>query len=273
MPRILIAGEDGVKGTVPRGRPAFERVYGAIKNSLTNQGYDVLIEEAATMDTHVQGRQFRKDTELIQIARDIGADVIVIFSVFPRLQKINGLFQIKARVTGRLISVVDNRAFGNFEISPAAYKAITPPFTKTTAHEALGDIAQPFGQEVGDALATKLNSLWAGADSNSAAMGPAVEWTLTFDGFSMDEMLEIEDFLVIFSGYDSLRPCSTCMNTSSLHNYWYKSSLNTAKMKRNMYKVMKELQHKTRIQMASRKIEVKKVTTPKHRRKPSSSDW
>ena len=273
MPRVLIAGEDGVEGTVPRGRPAFERVNSAIRNSLINQGYDVLVEEAATVDTHVQGRKFRKDTELIQIARDMGADILVIYSVFPRPTKTASTYRIKARVSGRLISVADSRALGNFEITPMTYKTVKPPLTKTTAHEALGDIAQPFGREVGDVLAGKLNSLWGDADGNGGGSGPVVEWTLTFDGFTMDEMMDIEDYLVIFTGYDSHRPCSNCVNTNSLHNYWYKSSIDTAKMKRNMYKLMKKLQYNTNIQMGSRKVEIKKLNAPKQRKKSASSEW
>lgn len=272
QPRVIIMGEDAREGTVRRYRPAFTRVKDAIANSMIEQGYDVLSETAQTLDTHAQARVHRADSELIQTAKDVSADVLVIFSIFPRVKKHAANYKIKGRVTGRLISVADGRRMGNFEITPLANKQVPPPLRASTAHEALGDIAQPFGREVGDVLVSKLNNLYGDADGNGGT-GHAVEWTLTFDGFSMDDMMEIEDYLVIFSGYDSHRPCGNCVNTSKRHAYWYKSTIGTAKMKRNMYKLMKKLQYQANIQIADRTVEIKKLNANRQRKKANSSEW
>ncbi|XPV75560.1 MAG: hypothetical protein ACNI27_13070 [Desulfovibrio sp.] len=274
LPRLMVVGEDSDRDSVKRGNRVFVQVQNAMVNSLLEEGFDVRDETALTLDSHEQGKSRRTDGELIQIARDVGVDTLMIFTLYPKAQRDGSVYKVSGRVTGRLLSVNDGSRMGNFEITPMNVTEVPKPKGSpyNAILEALGRQSSVLAREVADVLTRKLARAYDGADGSGSG-GKLAEWTLEFDGFSPSQMLAIEDYLVQFSGYDSYRLCSSCLNTNKHHTFWYRSSIDSTKMRRNMYKLMDKLKHEAVVQFGRNKVSVKRIPPVKQKPKASSSEW
>lgn len=277
LPRVMIVGEDADKDTVPRNSRVFKRVLNAISNEMINLGFDVKDETALTHQTHAQGRTRRNDAELIQIAKDAGIDVLCIFSIYPNAKTNQNSVRVTARVEGRLLSVWDGSRMGNFESEPQQYQLVQRPYSRNDVLEAVGRLSKIIGSDVGAVLADRLDQYHpeGGGDGGGGvgSGGRVIEWTLVFDGFSDDDMLDVEDYITIFTGYESHRPKSNALNTSSHHELWYKSSIDSAHLKRNVVRMLRKLNTKGRVYISGNEVKVVKQRQVKQRRKQSNSDW
>lgn len=268
LPRVMIAGEDNDRDTIPRSSRVFKRVLNAISNELVDQGFDVKDETALTNETHIQGRSRRSDSELIQVAKDAGIDVLVIFSIYPQAKVNQNSARVSARVEGRLLSVWDGSRLGNFESEPQRFTPIPKPYSRNDLLETIGKMSKIIGSDVGVVLADRLNQYHP---ENGA--GRLVEWTLIFDGFNSDDMLDVEDLLVKFTGYDSYRPKSNALNTSTHHELWYKSSIDSAHLERNMTRMLKKFNMKGRVYISGTEVKVVKQHSVKQRKKKNNDGW
>ncbi|MGE4557528.1 MAG: hypothetical protein AB7D07_11960 [Desulfovibrionaceae bacterium] len=267
LPRVMIVGDDADHDTIPRNSRVFDRVLNAISNELLNEGFEVKDETALSSETHIQGRSRRTDAELVQIAKDLGIDVLVIFSIYPNVKKNQNSVRATARVEGRLLSVYDGSRMGNFEAEPQAYQPVDKPYARNDILEAVGRMSKILGQDVGQVLAQRLSNY---VDQEG---GRLQEWTLIFDGFSADEMAAVEDYLVIFSGYDSHRPKPNALNTSSHHEYLYRSSIDSAKLQSNLNKMLNKMNIKGRIYISGLEVKVVQQNGVRQRRVQKQSEW
>jgi hypothetical protein len=268
LPRVLIVGEDADQDTIPRDSRVFKRVLNGIANTMINQGFDVKDETALTHETHTQGRTRRDDAELIEIAKDTGIDILCIFSIYPNAHSRTSSLKVTTRIEGRLLSVNDGSRLGNFEHEPQQEQLVPKPYSRDDILEAVGKLAKIIGEEVGDYLATRLSNY-----ESQPGGGRLQEWTLIFDGFTLDEITEMEKILAIFTGYDSHRPKSNSVKTNLHHEYWYKSSIDSAKMEQNMHKLLKKFNHDGRIYMNGLEVSVKKAPKPIQKRTQQDSEW
>jgi len=267
LPRVMILGEDADRDSIPRHSRVYDRVLNAMVNEMLNEGFDVKDETAMTLDTHVQGRQRRTDAELISIAKDAGMDVAVIFSIYPNVKESYGTVKATARVMGRMLDVYSGSRMGNFELEPQQYQPLSKPYSRNDVIEGVGKIAKLLGRDVGAEIAQRLSGY---VDQPG---GQLIEWTLIFDGFTADDMMEMEDYLVIFSGYDSHRPKKNALNTSTHHEYLYKSSIDSAKLKSNFNKALKKMNMDGRIYTSGNEVKVVKSAKVRQRRVKEQSEW
>ncbi|MBF0275170.1 MAG: hypothetical protein HQK84_08070 [Nitrospinae bacterium] len=265
--RVMIAGEDIDEDTIPRDSRVFKRVLGAISNSLVDEGFDVKDEAALTHETHIQGRTRRNDAELIQVAKDAGIDILVIFSIYPNIKSNANSVRATARIEGRLLEVNTGSRMGNFEAEPQQYQLIPKPYKRNDLLEGVGKLSRVIGQDVGAVLKTKL------ADAVDQKGGKIIEYTLIFNKFSQHEMVAMEDYLQMFSGYDSHRPTTNTLNTATHHEFWYKSSIDSTKLKKNLLKALDKLNMKGHISMSGVTYKVEKLAKSKVRKKKSDSEW
>lgn len=267
LPRVMVVGEDVDPDTIPRDSRAFTRVLNAISQQLSNEGFDVKDETALTYETHVQGRVRRADDELIQIGKDVGVDVLAIFSIYPNGKIEQNSARVTARADGRLLDVHSGSRMGNFEYETPQAKLVPRPFTRNDILESVGDLSRILGMEVGAVLAQRL------AGYVDQAGGRLLEWTIIFDGFTANDILNMEAYWVIFSGYESHRPKPDGLNTPMHHEYLYKSAIDSAKLQRNVYKMLQELGLEGRLYMSGNEIRVVKVARVGQGRSEKGSDW
>ena len=64
-------------------------------------------------------------------------------------------------------------------------------------------------------------------------------YTLVFEDFSAAEVFEIEEYLVVFSGYRHHRPIHSA---GGRHEYWYETASERGRLNRNLNKMLDYLE-------------------------------
>jgi len=254
-PTILIMAEDADGDSLPRKSRISTRILNELVTQLNTNGYDVYDETALTLRTHSQGRSRRTDVELIDIARSIQRppiDVVCFFEVFSHLNRKTYQNELRLRTVGRLLSVADGRRLGNWEaklpehrdqvwLLPNRCFSANKGVKRDCLLEVIGDDARVLAQEVGAIISEKLGAQIVAAGGGEQAAekeGLKRGFNLVFDGFTSRDYHDLEEYLVIFSGYVSHR------SVRSSHLYkevWYESTIETRKLERNLHKMMEVL--------------------------------
>lgn len=263
-PNILVMGQDDDTDTVPRNNRVFDRVVGSLSNQMHDNSFDVYDETAISLDNFEQGRTRRTDAELIDIARSVKLppiDIAVIFSIYTSTIKESYTTKVKARIEGRLLNVQTGKRLGNFEVDSGKYWNAPANCDQECILEVVGDKSYVLANDLGAVLAEKL--AWM-VDGNSnqdqdrpATNGMVTDYNLIFDGFSAEEFSEIEEYLVVFSGYQSHRLIAASYTRTDI---WYKSAIGTAKFNRNLRKMLGEIQLRGTINFEGNGFTVRKIS-------------
>lgn len=258
-------GNDANKGSVSRNSPVFNRVIGALANQMHDNNFDVYDETAITLDGFDQDRINRTDAEIINIARSIKRppiDIAVIFSIYVNTQAQGYSTKVNARIEGRLLNVQTGRRLGNFEIDNTKPWNVPSKCDLDCILENATDNSRLMASDLGAVLAEKLAWMTDGGNSHLGLDRPGTNqmnagYNLIFDGFSGENFAKLEEYLVVFSGYDSYRPTEIRYTRTEI---WYKSSIGTAKLLRNIKKMLAELNFKATINFIGNTFTVKKIT-------------
>ena len=70
------------------------------------------------------------------------------------------------------------------------------------------------------------------------------EYHLIFDNFSAEQVMAIEEYLVVFSGYQSHRPTYSSARRAEL---WYQSDIKLGRLQRNLHKMLDRLGFHARV--------------------------
>jgi len=270
-PNLLIMGEDYDPDTVPRNSVVFTRVLNTLSNHMHDAGYDVFDETAVTLENFAQDRVRRSDAELIDIAKSVRRppiDVAVMFSIYAIANEKSYTTKVTSRVQGRLINVQTGQRLGNFELDyPGGWNAPVD-CNRDCILASVGKNTKIIASDVGAVLADKLN--WMVNRTEIDNKSGVMAYNLIFDGFTKDEVLAMEEYLVVFSGYENHR---VNYSGATRTEYWYKSDIGTAKLDRNLHKMLDRLNVDSIVQGTGNTYTVKKVTM---RSKPSDispSEW
>lgn len=283
QPNVMLMVEDADVDSVPRdSRPADQVLY-ALATEMQNMGFRTYDETAVTMGITNPARVRRTDAELITIAKrvqDAPIDVIVVFQIYAAAQQNNyaQIIDLQIRITGRLLHVQSGRSLGNWEVAygPGDLPPLPPNCNRDCVLEHVGGEARRIASDVGAALAIKLDALSPtapqqpamGTTTTTVAPGPLVTapasqctgltsaYTLEFSGFSMDEITRIEEYLVVFKGYDHHRPMRV-MATSA--EYWYETCSDVARLNRNLRLMAEQLGVQAQISMVGNRFSIAKI--------------
>jgi len=278
-PNLLVMGEDADEDTVPRNSRVFKRVVGALANQMHDNAFDVYDETAITMDNFEQGRIRRSDAELIDIGRSVKRppiDVVVMFSIYASAKDKGYTTKVKARIEGRLLNVKTGKRLGNFEVDAGKYWNAPADCNRECILEVVGDKSRVLANDLGAVLAEKLDWMVDGGQSGggrerSGTNSMMTEYSLIFDNYSAEDFADMEEYLVIFSGYHSHRPIEMRHTRSEL---WYKSSIGTAKLQRNLKKMLAELDLRGMVTFEGNTYTVKNIALRGKKRKPvDKEDW
>jgi hypothetical protein len=260
---LLIMIEDADKDSVPRNSRINKRVHASISQQL-NQIADVYDETSITLNNFKQGRIRRTDAELLDIARSITRppiDIVVVLNTYASINTSEYAKKARARVEGRLLNAKSGQFLDNFEVqSPRSWAIPYACDRQTCMLEEMGDEAKVLGDELGLILAEKLNWLLNGdATNNNSAQAAKMfnDYYLEFDGFSAQDMTSIEEYLLVFSGYISHRPAQQRHTRTTL---LYRSTISTAKLSRNMFKLLDELNMRATINFEGNSFRLKRIT-------------
>ncbi len=275
-PNILIMGEDADEDTVPRNSRVFKRVLNAVSNQLHDMGFDVYDETAITMDNFEQGRVRRSDQELIDIGRSVRRppiDVVVMFSIYASVKDVGYTSKVKTRIEGRMLQVNSGKRLGNFEVKTPKNWTAPAKCNRECVLEVVGDYSKILSNDLGAVLGEKLAYMVDGSigvADGSGNGGLTTDYNLIFDNFSSSDMMDIEEYLVIFSGYKTHRPTYNSARRSEL---WYQSTIKSAKLNRNLNKMIEQLNLKSRITFSGNTFTVENIALRGKPKKVSGDDW
>ena len=264
---LLIMIEDADKDSVPRDSQINKRVHASISQQL-NHIADVYDETSITLNDFKQGRIRRSDAELLDIARSITRppiDVVVVFSTYATVHTSEYAKKARARVEARVLNAKSGLFLDNFEVqSPRSWSIPYACEKQTCMLEEMGDEAKVLGDELGLVLAEKLNWLLNGkqneqaTDNSPGAIDKMVnDYYLEFNGFSVQDVANIEEYLLVFSGYISHRPTQQRHTRTTL---LYRSTIGTAKLSRNIMKLLAELHMRATINFEGNVFSLKRIT-------------
>lgn len=261
---IVVIANDANAGSISRNNPAITRIIGALANNMYENSFDIYDESSLTLETFEQKQVQRSDAEIINIARSSKRppiDIAVIFSLYVNQQNNGYTTKVSSRVTGRLLNVQTGRRLGNFEIESGAPWNVPSHCDIDCILKNSSDQSQLMANDLGAILAEKLAWLTDGGNSHLGLDRPGTNhlntgYNLIFDGFSGEIFAEIEEYLVAFSGYDSYRPTEIRYTRTEV---WYKSSIGTAMLNRNLKKMLAEMNLAASINFSGNTFTVKKI--------------
>ncbi len=268
---VLIMGGDNDRHTVWSHSRIFKSVVGALTNKMHDAGFNVFDETAVTLGTSAQGRARRTDAEIIGVARGVKVlplDAIVIFSIYPRDDRLQYTRKVWARITGRILNIRTSQKLGNFEVKSPEALRVTLDCNDDCLIESVTEETKLLAQDLGAVLVVKMKSLLR-SESTPATTGGAPSavlpnsFVLIFNNFTSDEMLRVEEYLASFSGYTGHRPIR---ETATHHEIWYETTAKSARLLRNLKKMLDHIDPKGRVETRivhprnSNRIMVEKIT-------------
>ena len=273
-PNLLIMGEDADQDSVPRNSRVFRRVLDALTNEIHNEGFDVFDETAISLDDYAQGRVRRTDAEIIDIAKSVKRppiDIAVIFTIYASARDFNYTTKIKTRVTGRILAVKSGQRLGNFEIESPREWTAAANCPRECLLETVGKYSKIIARDVGSVLAEKLVDIYYGDrdDDGYSKANLANGFSLVFEGFSEDDMLDMEEYIVVFKGYERHRAVYA---GRMHHEYWYESSSTATRLNRNLRKMLKHIGISGRVQFSGNEYVVTRISKRK-RRNLDPNNW
>ncbi len=278
QPNLLVVGEDADTDTIPRHSRIFDRVLRAIEGELQAYGFAVYDETLLSLDITDPERVRRTDAEWYTIASRIQTppiDAVVSFEIFASTQKANfaDITDLRLRIPGRILHVPTHRALANFEV---AYNVgdlppLPPNCDRECVLEHVGDQARQVAADVGAVLAARLDQITppAPAQENQTSQsenrndvsqdecsGLSSAFTMQFRGFSPQELTAIEEYLVVFRGYEHHRPMRS---GAAQTDYWYETCSDTARLSNNLRLMSQHLGLTTRIALTGNRIEIDNI--------------
>ena len=274
-PNILIIGEDAAGDSVPSDSRIFKRVLDALINQMHDRGFDVYDETILTLSNNTSSQIRRTDAQIIEIARVSKRppiDIVVIFQIYASTQNLASRTRINTLLMGRLLNVKTGKHLGSFEVDSGKNFNGPVDCKQECILTIVGDKSRILANDLGAVLAEKL--LWMNngdeiSDHNDSN-NMLTEYALIFDGFSAKEYMEIEEYLVIFSGYAHHRPIEIRHTRSEI---WYQSSIGTAKLDRNLNKMLAELDMQSVINFEGNTFTVKRITFRNKKAKENNEVW
>lgn len=277
QPNILIMGEDADTDSVPRGSRIFDRVLRAMETEMQEMGFRVYDETSVSMDITNPNRVRRGDAELITVARridDAPIDVIAVFEIFASTEDnpFADIMDLRVRIPARLLNVATGQALANYEVSyePGELPPLPPGCDEPNCVlEHVGDQARIIASDVAGVLAIHLDHLSPASGSASTAtstitsanecVGLTTAFTMTFRNFDQVELLEVEEFLAAFQGYDHHRPVRSSMSETT---YWYETCIEVARLRRNLALMIESMGLEARIDLVGNRVEVDNIRRP-----------
>ena len=268
-PNLIILGDDADEDSVPRNSRVFKRVLAAVSNQLIDEGFKVFDETTVTLDEFAQGRVRRTDAEIIDIAKSIQRppmDLAVIYTIYANAKKMEYITKVRSRIEGRLLNVGNGQRMGNFEvISPDDWRAPVN-CSRECILETVGDHTKQLAQDLGAVLSIKLAHIVDGGGANEEYSDRDSDlptaYTLVFSGFKPDVVSEIEEYFVAFKGYEHHRPTNTSLRNNE---YWYETSSDSARLNRNLRKMLDNLGVEGRVTFSGSIFTVENILPNKRR--------
>lgn len=281
---LILVGENQGADTVSVNGQVFNRVAASLAANLTGKGYGVQTGQQLMQD---YPEYFDRDTivhkdstlvDLVRSLKGIETDVIVILSIAAETSQQQYHSNVSSGLDVRLIDVNSGKSLGAFAIDSEQSTSIRPSCNDNCLKQAIVDNAKPITLEVAAVIAEKLVCGGSSShDFDDSKGGFSTAYTVIFDGFTVDEVLVMEDYIAEFSGYESHRVIYTGGRRSE---WWYETSMRSASLNRNFTQLLNKVGVRGVVQFSGNTYTIKKITLRggkaaprKDKASSKSEDW
>ena len=94
-------------------------------------------------------------------------------------------------------------------------------------------------------------------------------YALVLDGFTPEDVMGIEEYLVVFSDYNRHRPVRA---NARHHEFWYESGASSGRLYRNLTKMLSHMGLRGRIEFSGNVFTIAKIS-PRAQRGFEKGDW
>jgi hypothetical protein len=260
---IVLADQSGPNG-LPLDGPIYRKALESLSDQLQASRFKVYDKTLLTAAGAGRNRTPGVEAEILDLMRGLKRppiDIVVIFSLDATAEKFTYTTNLQTRATARLLDVHTSQRLGRFEIASPASLRVPAACTRTCLTEVLSEDAARVSTELGAQVANKLSEM-AGlpaprqASPRPSGGGMPTGYTILFAGFDSAEISEIEEYLVVFSGYQHHRPVSA---KSRHHEFWYESVITSARLNRNLNKMLEYLEISGRVSLSANVFTVERI--------------
>ncbi len=264
---IMVIGESASTNALLPESVMYERIAANLEANLTREGYGIVGRQSLVdaYPEYFSRRNIRHDDKaLVDLARTHSRnklDVLAVTEINAQIDTQQYHSNVTSTVGVRLLSVKDGTLLGEFELDNANSTSIRPSCKDECLDEAVVDNAKPLTLNVAALVAKALACPGSRSyksdrfDQRASAFETAYE--LVFDGFTAQDMLKVEEYLVDFSGYQAHR---IVYSGATRTKYWYESSIKSSALNKNLYLVLERLGMRGVVQFSGNTYTVKKVT-------------
>ena len=276
-PNIVVVGADSDPASVRHDSRIHRRAYIALSDQLHEAGFDVF--DAVDLFPRSADRGRRSDRNIVKAARSAKRpplDIVVIFSAYTKARENDYGTWLGARVAGRMLNVRTGQLLATFELASPRLRRAPSVCARPCLIEIAGREAQILAREMGAALAEKL--IWVSDPTpvreprqkpNRATAPTPNGYALVLDGFTPEDVMGIEEYLVVFSDYTRHRPVRA---SARHHEFWYESGAKSGRLYRNLKKMLGHMGLRGRVEFAGNVFTIAKIS-PRAQRGYEKGDW
>ena len=266
---IVIIGEDFDLGTMPRDTQVYKGVLETLSGDLHEAGYAIYDETSVTLAEFTQGRTKRSEAEILDIARSVSRpplDIAVLFSIYAYVQEFTYTKKVSSRLTARVLDLRSGRRLGSFELAAPRQLRLPRHCDRSCTMARLDRSLRDLTAELSARLVEHLASVGAERSRPGSPDAPlATGYRLVFADFSAEEVADMEEYLVVFTGYRLHRPIETGRGR---HEYWYESTSSRARLNRNLIKMLDHVRMGARVGFIDDTFTVTKAAPSQDAQKP-----
>ena len=147
-----------------------------------------------------------------------------------------------AQVELNLLDLHTGRHLGGFTAEDSTGRRLPLSCARKCLRAQLGDLGRSQVDELAPEVVARLSALDGGhaaahrGDNSPRAL--VAGYALIFEGFEDGEVAEMEEYLVVFGGYQRHRPVST---GTARHEFWYETTSPRVRLNRNLVKMLAHL--------------------------------
>lgn len=270
-PNILIVGQDNEYLSASCASPLFQAVADTLNDQLSLGNFKTHDAMSVSLDRMRYDICNRSDRDLLKLARSLRSppiDILIIFRVFAHPQQTEFAAKYNISLTGRMIDMRTKRTIRSFSVkSPPDEQVSHDCHAECLIQHAVAE-SRILAQDLGHTL-TQMLKHWQSdriAEVKDASL-PALcsgdaAYRLVFNDFHREEIRVIEEYLAAFRCFQHYRPTRV---SGARSEYWYETSADSARLNRNLGKMLDHISVQGRIAYAGNTFTIHKLHGGKRR--------
>ncbi|MEM6999275.1 MAG: hypothetical protein AAF529_00720 [Pseudomonadota bacterium] len=267
---IMVLVEDGDKKSMHRNSRVNKAVVAATNGELSQSGFVVVDASAVTAGIAKEGDYRRTRRDNLTIAKAVERpplDIVVLLTTYVHGRKSNIGTEIDVELTGELVNPTGNY-LDNFKVQMSFQ---TGDCTGQCLSDAAADNAADLGHELGYVLRQKIEEIGR-KSSDAFAQDNRIEqgYTLRFEGFNNEEVLEVERELRVLDGYEDHKIIRWGNTRAEMY---YLSTADADQLNGVIRRMLVEMGFKTRVSYMRRSFNIQRITTRGGSDKSERPNW